>query len=314
MSGALAFSLSDNIPLRFTYGDKTVYGIPKEFSPVVSRRLLDTNMVQYVIEGEDESGLSIRAEYIEYRDYPVTEWIFFFGNNKDTDTALLKNIRIEGKLVCPEAVLEYGNGDTRREDGYTFFKKPVTEAFPAGEPPMAQPNYRGRIAFDGEKCINCGMCERVCAGGAIKTEAVPVEGGQQITRTFNLGSCAFCSHCADFCHEKAIELTGDYHMVATKEEDLLVTGTFFKAAPKKPAPKPAAAAAAPAPAPTVKMREDGKPVQDPARCVYCTLCAKKCPAGALTVDRAEKKWELDEDVCVGCGTCAEACPKKAIII
>ena len=192
-----------------------------------------------------------------------------------------------------------------------LFSKTSCEMYPF-VPSEAAPHYRGRIVFHPEKCINCGMCERVCAGGAIKTESVPVEGGQQITRTFNLGSCTFCSHCADFCHEKAIELTGDYHMVATKEEDLLVTGTFFKAAPKKPAPKSAAAAAAPAPAPTVKMREDGKPVQDPARCVYCTLCAKKCPAGALTVDRAAKTWALDEDACVACGTCAGACPKKAI--
>ena len=61
-------------------------------------------------------------------------------------------------------------------------------------------------------------------------------------------------------------------------------------------------------------RDDGKPVQDPSKCVYCTICARKCPAGALTVDRAAKTWTLDEDACVGCGTCAEACPKDAIIL
>ena len=52
----------------------------------------------------------------------------------------------------------------------------------------------------------------------------------------------------------------------------------------------------------------------PSKCVYCTICAKKCPAGALEVDRAAKTWKLDEDNCVGCGTCAEACPKKAILM
>ena len=198
-----------------------------------------------------------------------------------------------------------------------LFSKTSCEMYPF-VPSEAAPRYRGRIVFHPEKCINCGMCERVCAGGAIKTESVPVEGGAQITRIFNLGSCTFCSHCADFCHEKAIELTGDYHMVATKEEDLLVTGTFFKAAPKKPAPKPAAAApAAPAAAAvpgTIKPRDDGKPVQVPSKCVYCTLCAKKCPAGALTVDRAAKTWTLDEEACVGCGTCAGVCPKEAILM
>ena len=55
-------------------------------------------------------------------------------------------------------------------------------------------------------------------------------------------------------------------------------------------------------------------MQDASKCVYCTICARKCPAGALTVDRAAKTWTLDEDLCVGCGTCAEACPKKCILL
>ena len=63
-----------------------------------------------------------------------------------------------------------------------------------------------------------------------------------------------------------------------------------------------------------KPRDDGLPVNDPAKCVYCTLCAKKCPAGALTVDRAAKTWTLDEDKCIACGTCHDVCPKKCIIM
>ena len=61
-------------------------------------------------------------------------------------------------------------------------------------------------------------------------------------------------------------------------------------------------------------RDDGKPVQDPSKCVYCTLCARNCPMEALTVDRKAKTWELNEDACIGCGTCASACPKDAIIL
>ena len=67
-------------------------------------------------------------------------------------------------------------------------------------------------------------------------------------------------------------------------------------------------------APAVQPRDDGKPVQDPNKCVYCTLCAKKCPGEALTVDRKEKTWTLDEDKCVSCGTCKDVCPKDAIVL
>ena len=190
-----------------------------------------------------------------------------------------------------------------------LFSKPSTEAYPAAPAPAA-PGYRGRIVFHADRCISCGMCERVCAGGAISTTSEETEEGLLITRRFFLGSCTFCANCADFCVKNAIELTDDYHMVARDENELVVTGTYLK---KKPAPKKPAANAE-EPASTVKPRDDGLPVTDPAKCVYCTLCAKKCPAGALTVDRKEKIWKLDEDKCIGCGTCHEVCPKKAIIM
>ncbi len=209
-----------------------------------------------------------------------------------------------------------------REAVTKLFSKPSCNMYPF-QPSEAAPHYRGRIVFHPETCINCNMCERVCAGGAIthtveKTE----EGDDRITRSFDLGSCTFCNTCADFCTRHSIELTTDYHMIGVEEGDLIVSGTFIKKAPKKPTPKPAAPAAekkegeapAEAAAPAVQPRGDGKPTQDPNKCVYCTICAKKCPGEALTVDRKEKIWKLDEDKCVACGTCADVCPKQAIVI
>ena len=203
----------------------------------------------------------------------------------------------------------------------SLFKKSSCDMYPV-KPSEAAPNYRGRIVFHPDKCINCMMCERVCSGSAITHTSEQTPEGELITRTFYLGSCTFCATCMDFCGHGAIEFTRDYHMIATKEEDLMVSGTFLKKPPVKK-PKPAAPAAPkaeakPAPAPAagtvIKPRDDGKPVQVPSKCVYCTICAKKCPAGALEVDRAARTWTLNEDECVACGTCAEACPKKAILM
>ena len=207
-----------------------------------------------------------------------------------------------------------------KEALHQLFSKPSCAMYPV-VPSEAAPNYRGRIVYHPDRCLGCGMCERVCSGNAITrtVEHLPDDQGDKITLTFNLGSCTFCATCADFCSSHSIEFTGDYHMVATKEEDLLVSGSFIKAPRKKPAapaaPAKAEACAAAEPAAEApKPRDDGKPVNDPAKCVYCTLCARKCPAGALTVDRAAKTWTLDEDKCVACGTCAEACPKNCIIM
>ena len=51
---------------------------------------------------------------------------------------------------------------------------------------------------------------------------------------------------------------------------------------------------------------------NPEKCVYCTLCAKKCPQNALKVDRKEKIWELNQEACIQCGICMSVCPKHAI--
>lgn len=116
-----------------------------------------------------------------------------------------------------------------------LFRKPVTESFPAGEPPKAQPNYRGRLFYDASKCINCGMCERVCAPHCMTRTSRPAQGGEpgdmEITFTFDMTSCTFCGLCADFCAKKCITLTDDYMITGTQKEDFLVGGTFIKKAP-----------------------------------------------------------------------------------
>ena len=46
-------------------------------------------------------------------------------------------------------------------------------------------------------------------------------------------------------------------------------------------------------------------------CIGCMLCAKNCPAQAVTVENFCAT--IDQEKCVGCGVCMEKCPKKAIV-
>ncbi|WP_297421243.1 DUF362 domain-containing protein [Clostridium sp.] len=45
------------------------------------------------------------------------------------------------------------------------------------------------------------------------------------------------------------------------------------------------------------------------KCKACNACAKKCPEGAITVER---KAKIDKDKCIGCASCMAICPHKAI--
>jgi formate hydrogenlyase subunit 6/NADH:ubiquinone oxidoreductase subunit I len=56
----------------------------------------------------------------------------------------------------------------------------------------------------------------------------------------------------------------------------------------------------------------GRFVIDIDKCNFCTLCQKKCPAGAILVKRAERIYEFDRFRCVVCGACVDACSKNAL--
>lgn len=169
-----------------------------------------------------------------------------------------------------------------------LFSKPSTVPFPKIDVP-AKKGYRGRLSYDPAKCTNCGLCVRVCSPAAITVETVLSEDGntEYITRSFDMTSCTFCQTCEDFCDTGAIHLTEDYHMAVTDPKELIVSG----------------------------VKERKKVYDYPEKgddCVYCTLCAKNCPNGAITVDRANKTWEIDTDLCVQCGICISKCPKKCL--
>ncbi|MDE2519231.1 MAG: 4Fe-4S dicluster domain-containing protein [Methanocorpusculum sp.] len=56
----------------------------------------------------------------------------------------------------------------------------------------------------------------------------------------------------------------------------------------------------------------GHVVLDPSKCTSCTICMKRCPSQAITVDRAAKTWTIDRFRCVICSQCVELCKFGAV--
>lgn len=48
------------------------------------------------------------------------------------------------------------------------------------------------------------------------------------------------------------------------------------------------------------------------KCIFCGICARKCPSDAITVNKTNKSWELDPFKCIICSACADVCPKKCL--
>lgn len=59
-----------------------------------------------------------------------------------------------------------------------------------------------------------------------------------------------------------------------------------------------------------RMHQGSKPVLQPDKCTFCSVCAEVCPFNAIRVN--DHTWKLKNRQCFGCGVCVENCNLDAI--
>jgi TPP-dependent indolepyruvate ferredoxin oxidoreductase alpha subunit len=52
---------------------------------------------------------------------------------------------------------------------------------------------------------------------------------------------------------------------------------------------------------------------DAEKCTGCMVCAKKCPATAISGER-KKTHVIDPAACIKCGVCFEVCKFDAVVV
>ncbi len=118
----------NSLPATFKLGKTEYKGISEDFSPTVRKRLIDSNICETIITGRNAKGIELRAEIVEYRDFPVIEWQLFFENTGKRTSEILSDLNpIDFLFPGKKAVLQHGNGDTRKNDGFETFETNITK-------------------------------------------------------------------------------------------------------------------------------------------------------------------------------------------
>lgn len=93
-----------------------------------------------------------------------------------------------------------------------LFKKQMhTVKYPIEKLPVS-PRYRAvhniliLLESGTNRCIGCGLCEKICISNCIRLDTkIDESSRKEVTEyTINLGRCIFCGYCAEVCPELAI--------------------------------------------------------------------------------------------------------------
>lgn len=166
--------------------------------------------------------------YVEEKAYPTTGWDKF----KQVCKRSVKGELFVGLWVVMREFLKKGNCATLQ--------------YPMEKMHM-YPRYRAvhkilRLLESGaERCIGCGLCEKICTANCIRIETkLGEDKRKQIGEySINLGRCIYCGLCADVCPELAIVHGGEYENASEQRahfalmSDLLTPLDEFKANKQK---------------------------------------------------------------------------------
>ncbi|MHB9024241.1 MAG: alpha-galactosidase [Armatimonadota bacterium] len=187
----IARYLSDptQLPIAFILDGLAVRGIPMEWQPVTQQRRIDANIMETIFEGADPAtGLQLRVECTEYRDYPVVEWVAWLTNTGSQATPIIRDLlALDGTFKGSAPALYHCNGDFYSAEGYTSQRVSLPEGETVSVAPRGGRSCDGafpyyRILFDeGGVSLAIGWPTQWAATFTGVAEGIHVQAGQELT-------------------------------------------------------------------------------------------------------------------------------------
>ncbi len=116
-------------PFSFVYGGQPSSKFLSASTRIENDLVLDSNRIQHNISWSD-GMLQVTCQAVEYKDYPVVEWIVYLKNVGSAHTGILERIQgLDTEVVRdkgPEFVLNGNKGDQTTKDSYEPYQITLT--------------------------------------------------------------------------------------------------------------------------------------------------------------------------------------------
>lgn len=102
-------------------------------------------------------------------------------------------------------------------------KRKVFTVYYPEEKVTVPPAYRGRpvlvVRGDGtEKCVACGLCEKICPASAISIVGAERENADRYPASYSIdmSRCVYCGYCEEVCPKEAVVMSHEYEGLAAR--------------------------------------------------------------------------------------------------